>query len=74
MRTLEMVGMGKKLMTTNSDIKQYDFYRSDNVTVIDRNNVKFPEDLTKEYRPLSKELYHKYSLEQWACEVINFEE
>lgn len=74
MRTLEMVGMGKKLMTTNSDIKQYDFYKSDNVTVIDRNNVKFPEDLTKEYRPLSKELYHKYSLEQWACEVINFEE
>jgi hypothetical protein len=34
MRTLETLGAGKKLITTNPDVKQYDFYDKDRVMVL----------------------------------------
>ncbi|TOM97333.1 hypothetical protein [Vibrio parahaemolyticus] len=39
MRTFEVLGAGKKLITTNENIKSYDFYNKKQVLIIDRNNV-----------------------------------
>ena len=38
MRTLETLGAGKKLITTNPDVKEYDFYDEGRVMTIDRAN------------------------------------
>lgn len=72
MRTIEMIGMNKKLITTNQSIKKYDFYHPNNVTVIERKNVKIPDDfLNTSYSPLPKEIYEKYSLKNWILEVLS---
>ena len=71
MRTIEMIGMNKKLITTNPTIKEYDFYNPNNIAVIDRNNVKLDMTfLKKEYECLNKDVYEKYSLKSWILEVL----
>lgn len=72
MRTIEMIGMNKKLITTNESIRRYDFFCADNVAVVDRNNVIIPEGFFKTpYHPLSQEVYEKYSLQSWILEVLS---
>jgi hypothetical protein len=46
MRTLEMLGAKKKLITTNLNIKEYDFYTPENICVIDRKNPIIPDDIS----------------------------
>ena len=72
MRTIEMIGMNKKLITTNESIRRYDFFYADNVAVVDRNDVRIPEGFIKtSYHPLPKEVYEKYSLKSWIFEVLS---
>ena len=72
MRTIEMVGMNKKLITTNETIKQYDFYNPDNILIIDRKKVEIPvEFFIRPYSPIKEELYEKYSLRQWIIDVLS---
>lgn len=71
MRTIEMIGMNKKIMTTNSDIVNYDFYNDNNIQVIDRNKVKIDSDrLQKDYIALEKEVYEYYSIYSWVNCVL----
>lgn len=72
MRTIEMIGMNKKLITTNKTIKHYDFYNPNNVCVIDRNNVQIDmEFLNTPYQELDDKMYESYSLESWIKTVLN---
>ena len=72
MRTIEMIGMNKKLITTNENIKGYDFYNSNNIAVVNRKHIEIPADfLASEYVALPKEKYEKYSLESWIQEVLS---
>lgn len=72
MRTIEMIGMNKKLITTNSSIKQYDFYHPHNISVVDRRHVLIDQEfLKKPYEPLNEDLYDKYSLKAWVLEVLS---
>ena len=71
MRTIEMIGMNKKIMTTNSDIVNYNFYNENNIQVIDRNEAKIDRDrLKKEYIALEKEVYEYYSIYSWVSCVL----
>lgn len=72
MRTIEMIGMNKKLITTNASVVNYDFYNPNNIRVVDRKNVIIDETfLNTQYEPLNKELYNKYSLQSWVLEVLS---
>lgn len=72
MRTIEMLGMNKKLITTNTDIKKYDFYNPNNIMVIDRKNVMIDHDfLATPYQKIDEKIYSKYSLEYWIYEVLD---
>ena len=72
MRTIEMVGMNKKLITTNSTIKNYDFYNPNNICVIDRNNVQIDKNfIEKPYEPIDEDIYASYSLETWIKTVLS---
>lgn len=71
MRTLEMVGMKKKLITTNADIVNYDFYNSNNIQVIDRNNPRVSEKfLTTDYIEMPNDIYENYSINRWIIDVL----
>lgn len=72
MRTIEMVGMNKKIITTNESIKKYDFYNSANILVIDRKNVKIDKEFfSTKYKAVDKEIYLNYCLEAWIKTVLN---
>lgn len=64
-RTLECLGAKKKLITTNEDIRNYDFYREENILIfngnIDTESIFFKNG----YLPLPAEIYEKYSLRNW---------
>ena len=71
MRTIETIGSGKKLITTNKDIVNYDFYNPNNICVIDRENPVVPLDFLKsDYQQLSEQIIKKYTLKQWVYDVL----
>ncbi len=69
-RVFEALGAKKKLITTNEDIVNYDFYRPENIYLyqgnMDFDNVFFKE----EYQEVDKEVYEKYSLSSWLKEIV----
>ena len=64
-RVLEALGAKKKLITINEDVKNYDFYRPENIYIykgsFDYDSVFFKSD----YIDLEEDLYRKYSLLSW---------
>lgn len=71
MRSIEILGLRRKLITTNQDIVNYDFYNPNNILVIDRDNPVLDfEFLKKPYEELDEEIYKKYSLSNWIFEVL----
>ena len=72
MRTIEMVGMNKKMITTNAGIKEYDFYNPNNILVVDRENVQVDMDfLKRNYEPVNEAVYERYSIKSWILEVLS---
>lgn len=72
MRTIEMIGLKKKLITTNKDIVNYEFYNPSNIMVVDRTNfIIDPNFINKPYECLDDEIYIKYSLHGWILQVLD---
>lgn len=70
MRTFELIGLQKKMVTTNADVKNYDFYRENNIAVIDRNKPIISQKwLDAPYEKLPTNIYHKYSINGWLEEI-----
>ncbi|WP_019551922.1 hypothetical protein [Propionispira raffinosivorans] len=75
MRTIEALSGRSKLITTNRDIVEYDFYRSDNILIIDRENLVIdPEFLKKPYANISAETVERYSLSNWLKTILDGKE
>ena len=71
MRTIEMLGAKRKLITTNADVKLYDFYRPENISVIDRKSPKLDEVFLKSnYVSIDEGIYRKYSIDNWLDNVF----
>lgn len=71
MRSIEMIGAERKLITTNNSIKNYDFYSANNICVIDRNNPVVEKSFWgTDYEPIAPELYHKYSIDGWIEDLF----
>ena len=62
MRTIEVLfGIGRKLITTNKDIINYDFYNENNILIINRENLEIPKSFfEKEFIPYSKEFVESF--------------
>ncbi|UJH92197.1 hypothetical protein LZ575_06385 [Antarcticibacterium sp. 1MA-6-2] len=70
-RVFEALGYDKKLITTNQDIKTYDFYDSDNILVLDKENLQIPESfLKKQYKEVPEKIKEKYRRKAWSKEVF----
>jgi hypothetical protein len=71
MRTIETLGAQKKLITTNSDIVNYDFYNQNSILVIDREKAVIPNGFLKlNVITVPPTLLHKYSIEGWIEEIF----
>lgn len=66
MRTFESIGAGKKMITTNIEIKKYSFYNPNNIHVIERENIQFSKSFFEtNYEDISIEAYNRMSIEGW---------
>lgn len=71
LRTFEALGAKKKLITTNEDIKNYDFYNPNNILVIDRNNPIVSADFIKKtFEDIDEKIYRKYSISNWIKNIF----
>ncbi len=74
MRTIEMLGMHKKIITTNSQVADYDFYNPDNICIIDAENPVIDEKFFEaDYSEIPKEIFERYTLRAFAIEVLGVE-
>ena len=72
MRVIEVLGARRKLITTNKEIINYDFYNENNILVIDRDNPVISKSfIQSEYVDIDENVYKKYSLEYWLKEVFS---
>lgn len=69
-RTFEALGSNKKLITTNKSIKNYDFYKPENIYIVDGeidfNNIFFHSEYIE-----NTDLKEKYSIDTWINEILS---
>jgi hypothetical protein len=71
MRTIETLGIGRKLVTTNEHVLAADFYDPRNIAVIDRRNPVVPADFWEtEYREPPAGVVNRYRISVWLEEVL----
>ncbi|MEL4250830.1 hypothetical protein AAEH72_07410 [Shewanella xiamenensis] len=72
MRTIEMLGMQKKLITTNKNVMEYDFYNPVNILVVDRKDLSIDTSfLRTEYQPVDAKIRENYSLSSWLMNLFS---
>ena len=71
LRTMESLAARTKLITTNQNVKDYDFYSYGNIYVIDRENPEVPEEFfSQDYKEIPSEIVEKYSLTNWVHTIL----
>lgn len=71
MRAIETVGVGRKLITTAADVGAYDFYRPENIRILDPRDLRIdPVFLRTSPAPVPPEIVERYSLRAWALDVL----
>jgi len=71
MRTIEVLGAQRKLITTNEQVQKYDFFDEQNITVLkkDFNEIDF-DFFNTPFKEIPKDIYEKYYLERWLDDVF----
>lgn len=70
-RFFEALYYKKKVITDNLMVRNYDFYHTNNIFVLENNNYKDIEAFLKlPYQDLSDEIVKKYSFSKWTEEII----
>lgn len=73
MRTIEIFGAMRKLITSNYNIKKYNLYSIKNHYIFDRNNIdlqNIKQFIDGEFELECKEVYNSYSLNSWLLKVF----
>lgn len=70
MRAIESIGANRKLITTNSDVRMYDFYHPNNIHIIDGDVPCIdPTFLTTSRATIRQDIVERYSLRAWALDI-----
>lgn len=75
-RAFESLFFGKKLITNNADVVNYDFYHPENILIVDFNNPaieKVKQFMKLPYHPIDENIVKKYSVENWIKYILNLE-
>jgi hypothetical protein len=71
MRTFEALGAGKKIITTNKEIKKYSFYNSNNIFVIDREKIELEKAFFEsDFNPINEVMLSEMSIRGWIKSVF----
>lgn len=69
-RIFEALAAKKKIITTNEDIRNYDFYREENIYVYDGTFDFTSRFFTQDYQEIDESVYQKYSLKNWLSFML----
>lgn len=70
-RVFESLGLQKKLITTNKDIANYDFYNPSNILIIDFKNPVIQKSFFETpYVPVPSQILNTYTIKGWVENVI----
>ena len=73
-RVFEALANEKKLITTNSDIINYDFYNPQNILVLDEDAIEIPENFVNTpYQKIDTNILSKYRVENWIKPIFNLQ-
>lgn len=71
-RVFESMMYRKKLITSNVDVINYDFYNPNNILVVNKEVSNITKEFFEtEYQDIDEEIYNKYTLERWVEKVFN---
>lgn len=71
MRTFECMGYHKKIITTNKNVLNYDFYKPENIYYYDGEKIDFDNIFFKsKYLEIDEEILKKYSLDTWVDKLL----
>lgn len=73
MRTFEVLGAGKKLITTNPNIKKHQFYNEDNIFFLERGNIdkgKLVEFIDRKLDSNINDEIRKQRIDAWIKRVL----
>lgn len=71
MRTIETLGIRRKLLTTAQDVIHYDFYNADNVRVVRLPETGLDRDFVMSTpTPIDPAILRRYSLDAWLDDVL----
>lgn len=74
-RVFEALALNKKIISTNTDLKNYDFYNSNNIAIVDSNNIKIEDSFfTTPYTKIEESLVRKYHISSWVNTVFKLPE
>lgn len=70
-RPVDMLGVRRKLITTNERVKQFDFYLPENYLIIDRDHPVIDEAFLKSpYREVDPAITRRYTLDAFLREIF----
>jgi len=71
MRTIEVLGANRKMITTNQYVRYYDFFRESNIQIVDINKPIIDlQFISSPFEKIASEIYEKYSLSSWINEIF----
>ena len=74
-RTTEIMGMEKKLITDYKKIYEYDFYNENNICIINEHNLNIEQDfLNSKYIRIADDIKYKYSVEGFVEDIFRYVE
>ena len=63
---MEALFLERKLITNNTDIKNYDFYNHDNIFILGEDNInEIKEFINKPYKKIDQDIIDYYDFDQW---------
>lgn len=71
MRTFETLALNRKLITTNKNIKEYDFYCEENIFVVSEESDIIPQKFFETPFNVQYQLTDKYGVEHFVKTLIN---
>lgn len=74
-RVFESIYFEKKMITSNRDIRTYDFYNPNNIFVIDDfDDINIPESFYQTpYEKIPTKIYEKYQYSNWVKTILKIE-
>ena len=71
LRTMESLSFRKKLITNNPHIKEYNFYRSNNIFILGEDNPEYIKDfLEMEYEDIPFGIIAEYDVNAWINKIF----